>query len=84
MEIAISRSIVADTLYASRTVDEVEKAPRSLPDKRAIERALRAAGLSPRQSKKLLSGGWRAVANDNGESDLIEALEESIRRLKSS
>ena len=37
----------------------------ALPDKREIERALRAAGLSGRQAKRLLSGGWRALAPDD-------------------
>lgn len=36
-----------------------------LPDKRDVERALRDAGLSARQAKRLLSGGWRALAPDD-------------------
>jgi hypothetical protein len=36
-----------------------------LPDKRDVERALREAGLSARQAKRLLSGGWRALAPDD-------------------
>ncbi len=37
----------------------------ALPDKREVERVLRAAGLSARQAKRLLSGGWRALAPDD-------------------
>jgi hypothetical protein len=34
------------------------------PDRPAIERALRAAGLSARQAKKLLAIGWKGVVGE--------------------
>lgn len=40
---------------------------KQTPDRPAIEKALRDAGLSARQAKKILSGGWRLVAGDEAE-----------------
>jgi hypothetical protein len=50
--------------------DETKKAP----DRPAIERALREAGLSARQAKRLLSGGWSLVAGE--EEQLLAELDD--------
>jgi hypothetical protein len=36
----------------------------ALPDRRTIERALRAAGLSSRQAKRFVSAGWPALVGE--------------------
>jgi hypothetical protein len=56
-----------------------------LPDRRELERALRAAGLSNRLAKRLLSAGWPAVVGEaRAEADElraeVEALRESLRQ----
>ena len=58
-------------------------AERKTPDRPAIERALRQAGLSSRQSKRLLSGGWRLVVGDDGEeeAEIVDAIESIQKRL---
>jgi hypothetical protein len=59
-----------------------------LPDKREVERTLRATGLSARQAKRLLSGGWRALdpnAPPDGDADaLLAKLEALATRLRES
>ena len=55
-----------------------------LPSRPEIERALRAAGLSNRQAKKLLAIGWRGVVGERlaEESELrarIQELEAVLR-----
>ena len=45
-----------------------------LPDKRELERTLRAAGLSARQAKRLLSGGWQALDPNAPPEDDADAL----------
>lgn len=42
-----------------------------LPDRRAVEAALREAGLSHRQARKFVSAGWRALV-DATEAEAIE------------
>lgn len=54
----------------------------SLPSKRDIEKALRTAGLSARQSKKLLSRGWSAIAADDDQAELAEQLENFAKKLR--
>lgn len=44
------------------------------PDKRVIEKALRDAGLSSRQARKVISGGYKLLLDE--ESALIDELEE--------
>lgn len=53
------------------------------PSRPEIERALRAAGLSSRQAKRLLSGGWRLVvgAEAEEEAELLDRLDEVQKRL---
>jgi hypothetical protein len=50
---------------------------RKTPDRPTIEKALRAAGLSSRQAKKLLSGGWRLIVGEEAEAEaeLLDRLE---------
>jgi hypothetical protein len=50
---------------------------QTLPDRPAVEKALRECGLSSRQAKKLLSGGWRLIVDEN------EALLAELDDLKS-
>ena len=54
------------------------------PTKLEIERALKAAGLSCRAAKKLLSGGWRLVVGDEAamQAELEEKLDQLSERLK--
>jgi hypothetical protein len=56
------------------------------PDKRAAERALRGAGLSARQAKRVLSGGWRALGADAAADpdDMVDMLEDLARQLRRS
>lgn len=60
-----------------------ETEQRKIPSRLEIEQALRAAGLSSRQAKKLLAGGWRLVVGDENaeEAELIEHLDEMQKRL---
>ena len=58
----------------------------SLPTKRDLEKLLRGAGLSARQSKKLLSAGYGALGIADAEADndeLKRLLTETIKRLES-
>ncbi len=58
----------------------------SLPTKRDLEKLLRGAGLSARQSKKLLSAGYGALGVVDAEADhdeLKRLLTETIKRLGS-
>jgi hypothetical protein len=53
-----------------------------LPEKRHIERALRDAGLSARQAKRLLSGGWRALgADDDDLPSMLRRTAAALERL---
>jgi hypothetical protein len=52
-----------------------------LPDKRAVERVLRDAGLSARQAKRLIGGGWPALARDV-EDDLPALLRQAAGTLE--
>lgn len=58
------------------------------PNPREFEKALRDAGLSANQSKRLLSGGWRALARDESEDDaekvavLVKQLQRITERLR--
>jgi len=56
---------------------------KKTPDRPTIEQALRSAGLSSRQAKKLLSGGWRLVVGAEAaeEDELLEAIEGMRARL---
>ena len=55
-------------------------------DKRAAERALRGAGLSARQAKRVLSGGWRALGADAtaDPDEVVDMLEDLARQLRRS
>lgn len=53
-----------------------------LPTKKVLERALRDAGLTARQSKKLLAAGYRAIADDDGSEELAERLEQLAQTLR--
>lgn len=52
------------------------------PDKRDLERALRAIGLSKSQARKLLSRGYRAIAEDDTD-EILEAIEQNVKKLRS-
>lgn len=56
-----------------------------LPDRRSIERALKAAGLSGRQAKRFVSAGWASLVHEaQAEIDELAAelaeLRESLAR----
>ncbi|MCU0975314.1 MAG: hypothetical protein MUC71_03265 [Steroidobacteraceae bacterium] len=54
---------------------------RAIPERRSVKAALRAAGLSARQTDALLRGGWSAVCGQaQAERD---ELEERLARLES-
>jgi hypothetical protein len=53
---------------------------RKTPDRPTIERVLREAGLSSRQAKKLLSGGWKLLRGDNAEEE--EAIADALDALR--
>ena len=55
--------------------------PPALPTKRVLETALRGAGLSARQARKLLSGGYAAIGGDDSMDDLKVLLAATIKRL---
>lgn len=51
-----------------------------LPDRRSIERALRAAGLSHRQARKFISAGWPSLVDEaRAEVDELQAQLEAMR-----
>lgn len=61
-----------------------EAAPNrpQLPSKRDLEHGLRGMGLSARQAKKLLSGGYAALgAVDDEAEEVKELLQQVIRKL---
>ncbi len=47
-----------------------------LPDKRAVEKALRECGLSSRQARKVIAGGWKLLLDEN------DALIDELGELK--
>ena len=53
--------------------------PRALPERRDVKAALRAAGLSARQTDALLRGGWPALVG-TAQAEAAE-LRESLDRL---
>jgi hypothetical protein len=56
----------------------------ALPDKRCAERALRDAGFSNRQARKLVSAGWPALGRDDDDPDpsvLLARVAAELRRL---
>ena len=58
-------------------------AAQPAPTKREVERALLACGLSPRQAKRLVAGGWPAAFKASSEADeLVDLVQESIERLR--
>lgn len=52
------------------------------PTKRELEAALRGAGLSARQAKKVLAKGYSSIANENDGADVAEQLEQLAQRLR--
>lgn len=61
--------------------------PKAPPSKRTIERALRGAGLTARQAKRLLSCGYAALGIGDSPADmeaLAEQAEALARQLRSS
>lgn len=57
----------------------------ALPSKRQLEHVLRDAGLSARQAKKLLSGGYSALgAEDDNLAEIAEQLDALSQRLRHS
>lgn len=60
-------------------------AAREIPERRLIERALRDAGLSARQAKRLLSAGWQALVDERrAEVDELRAQIDELRERLSS
>lgn len=59
-------------------------AQAALPSKRDLERALRGAGLSARQAKRLLADGYRALGNETADDDPTtkELLYEILKKLQ--
>jgi hypothetical protein len=57
---------------------------RAAPSRRDAERALRDVGLSARQAKRVISGGWAAAfKEDAGDAaELLEALQQFTDRLR--
>ncbi|MBI3776770.1 MAG: hypothetical protein HY273_14710 [Gammaproteobacteria bacterium] len=47
---------------------------KQTPDRPAVEKALRECGLSARQAKKLLSGGWKLLSSE--EEQLLAELDD--------
>lgn len=57
--------------------DQVE----GLPSRRDVEKALRGAGLSHRQARKMLATSWRAVVGEaRAEADELRAELEELRK----
>lgn len=54
--------------------------PRALPERRDVKAALRAAGLSARQTDALLRGGWAALVGA-AQAEAAE-LRDGLERLK--
>jgi len=54
--------------------------PLDTPSRRDVERALRSAGLSHRQARKLLAAGWRDVVGEaQAEAEELRAELEELR-----
>lgn len=60
--------------------EPADRPPAGPPDRRAVERALRGAGLSGRQAKRLLAGGWRLAFSAEPGAD-ARALLDKLERL---
>jgi hypothetical protein len=59
---------------AARAPDVVADRVSAVPGKRDLEHALRAAGLTARQAKRLLSRGYTAIARDDERDELEEMV----------
>jgi len=61
-----------------------DTAQPSLPSKRDLEHALRGAGLSAKQAKRVLADGYRALGINESEDEetLKELLQKALKKLE--